>query len=168
MQVIRGGILTLAVLAVAAVPAHAQTPPDPVNDGTQVGGQVDSYLELILTQPSGFATFKKSGSYSLSFNATATGTENMSQISIADGDAASGSKLGHMSSGSKALKDPLEARVGSAAFQPLDDSIDPLLARWAKPITRQSSKITLRQKIRGKASGTYRKLMLVTLSSETP
>jgi hypothetical protein len=166
LQVIRGGVLTLAVLAVAAVPARAQVAP--VDGGTEVGGTVNSYLELILTQPSGFSTFKKSGTYSLSFNAYATGTENHSQISIADGDATSGAKLGHMSSGSKRLKDPLEARVGSAAFQPLDAAVDPLLVRWAKPITRQAATITLRQKIQGKAAGTYRKLVLVTQSSETP
>jgi hypothetical protein len=164
---IRGGVLTLAVLAVAAVPAKAQTP-DPVEGGTNVGGNVDSYLELIVNQPSGFSKFKKSGTYQLSFNVLATGTENLTQLSVADGDAASGSKLGHMSAGAKRLPDALEARVGSAAFQPLDESIDPLLARWAQPITRKTSKVTLRQKVRGKPSGTYRKLLLMTASSETP
>jgi hypothetical protein len=167
LHVIRGGVLTLAVLAVAVVPAQAQTPP-PVDGGTDINGHVDSYLELILTQPSGFSTFKKSGTYSLSINAMATGTDNLTQIGLADGDATSGARLGHMSSGAKRLKDPLEARVGGAAFQPLDGTVDPLLARWAKPVTRQASTIVLRQKIQGKAPGTYRKLVLVTLSSQTP
>ena len=163
----RGGILTLAVLALSAAPAVAQTPP--VDDGTSVGGSVDSYMELILTQPSGLATFKKAGTYSTSFTATATGTEALSQLSIADAEAASGSKLGRMASGSKRLKNPLEARVGSAAFQPLDESVDPLLARWAKPIARQQAKVTLRQKVTGKpSSGRYRKVLWVTLSPETP
>jgi hypothetical protein len=159
-------ILTLALLIAAVPAARAQTPP--INDGTDVGGTVDSYLELVLTQPSGFSTFKKSGSYQLSFNALATGTENLTQLSLADGDAASGSKLGHLSSGGKRLPDPLEARVGSAAFQPLDGSVDPLLQRWAKPIARQAAKVTLRQKVKGKPAGTYHKVLLVTLSSETP
>lgn len=166
MRVIRGGVLTLAVLAVAAAPAAAQV--QPVDGGSDVTGRVDSYLELIITQPNGFSTFKKAGSYSLSFNALATTTETVAKLSVADGDAASGSKLGHMSAGAKRLPDALEARVGSAAFQPLDDSVDPLLARWAGPITRKQSKVTLRQKVRGKPSGTYRKVLLVTLSSETP
>jgi hypothetical protein len=164
--VTRGGLLTLAIAAAAAVPAQAQTPP--VDGGTEVGGTVNSYLELILTQPSGFSTFKKSGSYSLSINAMVTGTDKLTQLSVADGDATSGSKLGFMASGSKRLKDPLEARVGSAAFQPLNAKVDPLLASWSKPVTRQAAKVTLRQKIRGKASGTYRKLVLLTASSETP
>jgi hypothetical protein len=166
MRAIRGGILTLALMTVAVPAALAQVPP--VEGGTPVGGTVDSYLELILTQPSGFATFKSSGSYQLSFDAMATGTENTTQLSLADGDAASGAKLGHLASGSKRLPDPLEARVGSAAFQPLDAAVDPLLARWARPIARQAAKVTLRQTVRGKPSGTFHKVILVTLSPETP
>jgi hypothetical protein len=162
----RISLLTLAVLAVAAPAASAQTAP--VDGGTQVGGSVESSLELILTQPSGFSTFKKSGTQQLSFSTLATGTENLAQLSVADGDATSGSKLGHVACGTKRLPDSLEARVGSAAFQPLDGSVDPLLARWAKPVTRQEAKVSLRQKVRGKVAGTCRKVLLVTLSSETP
>jgi hypothetical protein len=160
-------VLTLALLTVAAVPAaRAQT--QPVDDGTTVGGEVNSSLELILTQPSGFSTFKRSGTFSLSFNALAIGTEETTQLSLVDGDATSGAKLGHLSSGSKRLPDPLEARVGNAAFQPLDDSMDALLTRWTRPVTRAPAKVTLRQRVQGKASGTYHKTLLVTLSSETP
>jgi hypothetical protein len=164
---IRAGILTLGVLVAAVAPAQAQVAP--IDGGTNVGGVVDSYMELILSQPSGLSTFKKAGTYSTSFTATATGTENLTQLTIADGEAASGSRLGYMASGSKRLKDPLEARAGSAAFQPLDQSVDPLLARWAKPIARRQAKVTLRQKVSGKpSSGTYRKVLWVTLSSEMP
>jgi hypothetical protein len=161
-----GGVLTLALLTVAVPMARAQT--EPVEGGTPVGGDVSSTLELILTQPSGFSTFKKSGTFSLSFNALAIGTEATTQLSLADGDATSGSRLGHLASGSKRLPDPLQARVGNAAFQPLDESIDPLLTRWTRPVTREPAKITLRQQVKGKPSGTYHKTLLVTLSSETP
>jgi hypothetical protein len=167
LKVIRGGLLTLAFATAVAVPAQAADTP-PVDGGTEVGGTVNSYLELILTQPNGFSTFKKSGSYTLSIDAMVTGTDKLTQLSVADGDATSGSKLGFMAAGSKRLKDPLEARVGSAAFQPLNVSVDPLLTSWSKPVTRQAAKVTLRQKVRGKASGTYRKLVLLTASSETP
>jgi hypothetical protein len=163
---IRGSLLTLALLAIAAVPAQAQTPP--VEGGTNVGGQVNSYLELIITQPNGFSTFKRAGSFTLPFNVQTTTTESVIQLSIADGDAASGSRLGHMSAGSRRLPDPLEARVGNAAFQPLDEAADPLLGRFAGPKSRLKSKVTLRQKVRSKPSGTYRKVLLVTASSETP
>ena len=164
---IRGGVLALVVLGVSAGPAAAQVAP--VDGGTNVGGTVPSSMELIVTQPTGLSKFKKAGTYTTTFSALATGTEKVAQLSVADGEAASGSKLGRMASGSKRLKDPLQARVGSAAFQPLDDSVDPLLARWAGPVTRKEAKITLRQKVAGKPStGAYRKLLLVTLSSETP
>jgi hypothetical protein len=160
-------MLALAgVAAAVAAPARAQTPP--IDDGTTVGGRVDSSLELILTQPAGLSTFKKAGTYTVSFGALATGTENLTQLSLADGDAASGSKLGHLSSGSKRLPDPLEARVGAAAFQPLDTAVDPLLTHWTGPIARKPATIVLRQRVRGKSSATYHKVVLVTLSSETP
>jgi hypothetical protein len=167
MRAIRGGILTLGMLAVAAVPAQAQVAP--VDGGTNVGGSVDSSIELILTQPAGLSKFTKAGTYTTSFTVMATTTENAVQLSLADGEATSGSKLGHMASGSKRLKDALEARAGSAAFQPLDDSVDPLLQRWAGPVTRKEAKVTLRQKVSGKpSSGAYRKVLWATLSSETP
>jgi hypothetical protein len=161
---VRGGVLTLAILALAAVPAQAQTPP--VEGGTGVDGHVDSTLELILPQASGFSSFKRAGSFTFSFNVLTTATERSVQLSIVDGDAASGSAVGHMSAGSKRLPDPLEARVGNTAFQPLDESLDPF--NLSGPLTRKASKVTLRQKVRSKPKGAYRKTLLVTASSETP
>ena len=94
----------------------AQTPP--VGGGTEVGGTVPSFLELILTQPSkGFAAFSKTKSYEMSFSAQVTTTDAPTLLTLADGDATSGSKLGHISVGSKRLPSPLEARMGKAAFQ---------------------------------------------------
>jgi hypothetical protein len=161
---VRGGVLTLAVLALAAAPAVAQTPP--VEDGTNVGGHVDGSLELVLPQASGFATFKRAGSFTFSFNVMTTTTETSAELELVDGDATSGSKLGHMSSGGKRLPDPLEARVGHAAFQPLDETLDPF--HLAGPMSRKTSKITLRQKVRSKPKGTFHKVVLVSASSETP
>src|SRR4051812_28512379 len=141
---VRGGVLTLAILALAAAPAMADTPP--VEDGTNVGGHVDGSIELILPQANGFASFKRAGSFTFSFNVMATTTETGAEIAIVDGDESGGSKLGHMSAGAKRLPDPLEARVGSAAFQPLDESFDPFTL--SGPFTRKTSKVTLRQKVR--------------------
>ena len=161
---VRGGVLTLAVLAVAAVPAQAQTPP--IEDQTGVGGHVDGSLELILPQASGFASFKRAGTFTFSFSVMTTTTETSAQLDIVDGDATSGSKLGHMAAGSKRLPDPLEAKVVKGAFQPLSDTLDPF--SLAGPMSRKTSKITLRQKVRSKPKGTYRKVLLLTASSETP
>jgi hypothetical protein len=160
-----------ALAALAAPAAMAQTPPDPVSGGTNVGGSVNSFLELILTQPAkGFAAFSKTKSYEMSFNATAISTDSPTLLTLADGDVTSGSKLGHISVGAKRLPDALEATVGKSAFQPLDGTVDPLLTKWTDVTGRQNGVVTikLRQKVKGKATGTYRKVLLPTLSTETP
>jgi hypothetical protein len=165
-------ILAGTVLAALAAPAAmAQTPPDPVSGGTNVGGSVNSFLELILTQPAkGFAAFSKTKTYEMSFNATAISTDSPTLLTLADGDATSGSKLGHISVGSKRLPEPLQAAVGKTAFQPLDDSVDPLLTKWTDVTGRTNGLVTIkvRQKVKGKFTGTYRKVLLPTLSTETP
>ena len=163
-------MLAGAVIAVLAAPtaALAQTP-DPVSGGTNVGGSVPSFLELILTQPSkGFAAFSKTKSYEMSFDAQVTATDAPTLLTLADGDVTSGSKLGHLSVGSKRLAAPLEAAVGRSPFQPLDNAVDPLLTKWTESATRLKSTVKLRQKVTGKATGNYRKVLLVTLSTETP
>jgi hypothetical protein len=163
-------ILVASAIGVLAAPAAAMaddTPP--VSGGTNVGGTVSSFLELIITQPAkGFAAFSKAKSYDMSFDARMTTTDAPTLLSLADGDATSGSKLGHLSVGDKRLPAPLEATVGSAAFQPLDASVDPLLTRWTSATARAKATVKLRQKVTAKATGSYRKLVLVTLSTETP
>jgi hypothetical protein len=158
------------VLAAAVAPAAAWAQdPAPVGGGTEVGGSVPSYLELILTQPSAsLSTFAKPRTYSTSFRAMVTATDKPTLLTLADGDATSGSRLGHLASGSKRLPLPLQASVGKAAFQGLDASIAPLLTRFNDAVTRQSETIRLRQQVRARAVGTYHKIILVTLSSQTP
>lgn len=154
---------TLAALVAAPV-ASAQ-----VDGSTGVGGSVPSFLELILNQPAkGFAAFSKTKTYSMSFNAQVTTTDSPTLLTLADGDATGGAKLGHISIGSKRLPSPLEATVGRAAYQGLDSSVDPLLTRWSESVTRKKTTVKLRQKVKGKATGNYRKVVLVTLSTETP
>src|SRR3954452_534787 len=107
-------ILAASAIAALAAPsvALAQKPP-PVDGGTQIGGSVNSFLELILTQPAkGFAAFSKARSYQMSFDVQATASDTPTLLSVADGDATSGSKRGHLSVGSKRLPSPLEATVG--------------------------------------------------------
>jgi hypothetical protein len=167
LQTILAGAVVAALVAPSA--AAAQTPPDPVNGGTVIGGSVNSFLELILAQPAkGFAAFSKTKSYEMSFDAQVTATDEPTLLTLADGDATSGSKLGHISVGAKRLPAPLEATVGKAAFQPLDGTVDPLLTKWTEAGTRVKTTVKLRQKVKGKATGNYRKVLLVTLSTETP
>ena len=163
-------MLAGAVIAALAAPAAAMAQtPDPVSGGTNVGGSVPSFLELILTQPSkGFAAFSKTKSYEMTFDAQVTATDAPTLLTLADGDATSGSKLGHLSVGSKRLAAPLEAAVGRSPFQPLDGAVDPRRAKWTESATRLKSTVKLRQKVTGKSTGNYRKVLLVTLSTETP
>ncbi len=157
-----------ALGAVAAPAAWAQGTP-PIEGGTIVGGNAPSFLELTLSQPkAGLSTFPRARTYTTSFEALVTTTDETALLTVADGDAASGSRLGRMASGSKRLSQPLEARVGRSAFQSLAQSVDPLLARWSEPSTRSKTTVQLRQKVTAKTSGSYRKLVLVTLSTETP
>lgn len=164
-------ILLGAAMAAAAVPAaaaRAQEPP-PVGGGTNVGGTVPSYLELILGKPtSSLSTFRKVRTYTSSFRAMVTATDKPTLITLADGDYTSGSRRGRLVSGSHRMPLPLEARIGRAAFQGLNASIDPLLITYDDAVTRQSATVRLRQKVRRKAPGTYHKLILVTASSQTP
>jgi hypothetical protein len=158
-------LASTAVAGLAAAPAASAQ----VGGGTDVTARVPSFLELILTQPSkGFAAFKKTRSYQMSFKAQVTATDAPTLLTLADGDATGGSKLGHISVGKKRLPSPLEARVGKSKFQSLDDKVDPLLTRWSDVQTREETTVRLRQKVKGKATGNYRKVLLVTLSTETP
>ena len=153
-------VLTLLSLAVPGV-AQAQT--------GDVGGEVSSELSLAFTAPAkGFGAFTKAKTYETSLRARVIATDGPMLLSIADGDATGGSKRGHLSVGSKRLAEPLEAAVGSGAFQPLDASVDPLLNRWSSAAGNAEATIKLRQKVAGKTTGGYHKLVLVTLSTETP
>jgi hypothetical protein len=161
-------ILLGAALALAAAPAAAwaQTPG---GDGTEVGGSVPSYLELILGKPgTAFTTFPRVRTYSTSFKAVVTATDSPTLLTLADGDASSGARRGHLASGARRLPLPLEVRVGKSAFQRLDAAVDPLLTRWNEAITRKTATVKLRQKVRSKAAGAYHKVVLVTASSQTP
>jgi hypothetical protein len=166
VKILLGAVMAAAVVPVAA--ATAQEPP-PSGGGTNVGGVVPSYLELILGKPtSSLATFRKVRTYTSSFTAMVTATDRPTELTLADGDASSGSRLGRLTSGSHRMPLPLEATVGRAAFQGLNASIDPLLATYGDAVTRHAATIKLRQQVRRKAPGTYHKILLVTLSSQTP
>ena len=154
--------ILIAVLFVLAVPSVASAQ-------TDIAGDVFGQMSLSLDPPTkGFTTFSAAKTYETSMTARVTATEGPMLLSIADGDAASGSRRGHLAAGSKRLAAPLEATVGSAAFQPLDASVDPLLKRWSAFGSNVEAKIKLRQKVTAKTTGSYRKLVLVTLSTETP
>ncbi len=152
---------TLACLILTAVPAAAQT---------DVGGTVPSMLELSIDDPSGFASFPAGpGEHELVIPTRITSTASRALLTVADGDLTTGRRLGHLASSASVLDQPLEARVGSEPFQPLDVSIDPVLAEFG-PVARERVRIRLRQRIEAgeRPRGTYTKSLLITLSSTAP
>jgi hypothetical protein len=158
---VRALLLAAGLVLLAASPAAAQT---------DVGGSVPSMLELRLDDASGFATFPAGpGEHELKIHARITSTGNRAFVRVADGDVASGRRLGRMASRSSVLDEPLEARVGSDPFQPLDTTIDPILAEFG-PVANEHVAIRLRQRINAgeRPRGTYDKTLLITLSSNAP
>jgi hypothetical protein len=150
-----------ACLLMAAAPAAAQT---------DIGGTVPSMLELAIDDPSGFATFPAGpGEHELVIPTRITSSASRALVTVADGDLTSGRRLGHLASSASVLDQPLEARVGSDPFQPLDVSIDPVLAEFG-PVARERVRVRLRQRIEAgeRPRGTYTKTLLITLSSTAP
>ena len=151
-------VLAVGLLLLAAAPAAAQT---------DVGGTVPSMLELRLDDPSGFASFPAGpGEHDLAVRARITSTASRAYLRVADGDVVTGRRLGRLASGAGPLDEPLEARVGSDPFQPLNAEIDPILAEFG-PVASEQVTIRLRQRINAgeRPRGTYDKTLLITLST---
>ena len=167
MTKLRTSIIASAAVALfAAAPAVAAA-----QDGgdTTLGGTVPSFTELVLPKAKTvLQTFPKAKTYTSSFQVAVTTTEPALQLSLADGDVSSGSKRGRLASGSKLLPLPVQARVGRAAFAPLNLAVDTPLSRFTGPLSRGKATVNLRQTVEKKAAGRYRKLVLVTVSLDTP
>jgi len=162
--------LTSAAVAVAAAGLVVAPVASAQTDGSSSPtGTVPSLLGLSLGQPkSAFSTFSSAKTYTTSFGVAVTTSEPKAQLSIADGEITSGSKIGRLANGSKLLPLPLEARVGKSAFAPIDASVDTPLAKWSQVVASEDVTVNLRQEVEKKTSGSYRKLLLVTLSTDTP
>jgi len=134
--------LVLAALALAAMPAVAQA------QDTDVGGSVPSMLELTLGDVN-LGRLPADGD--LTARVRVTSTTNRTALSAVD------ENLG---------RSAIEARVGTSVFQPLDLSIDPLLAVFRRPVANQRATIRLRRRsgVRLPSSTT----VLVTVSPDGP
>jgi hypothetical protein len=134
--------LVLAALALAAMPAAAQA------QDTDVGGSVPSMLELTLNDVS-LGRLPASGD--LTARVRVTSTTNRTALSAVDED------LG---------RSPIEARIGSSAFQPLDLSIDPLLAVFRRPVANERATIRLRRRSGARVPSSM--TVLITVSPDGP
>lgn len=160
-MLVAGSVAAAGLIAAPMASAQGTVTPE---------GKVPSYVELVLGQPAAsFSTFRSAKTYTTSFTAAVTISDQKATLSVTDGDVTKGSKIGRLANGSKLLPEPLEARVGkSSAFAPLDSAMDLPLARFTTVQANSDVKVDLRQKVEKKTSGSYRKLLLVTLSSDTP
>jgi hypothetical protein len=134
--------LVLAAVALAAVPAVAQA------QDTDVGGNVPSLLELTLSDLS-LGRLPAQGE--LSARVRVTSTTNRTALSAVDEDRG---------------RSPLEARIGSSAFQPLDLSIDPLLAVFRRPVANERATIRLRRRSGARVPSST--TVLITVSPDGP
>jgi hypothetical protein len=118
----------------------------------------------------GFASFPRgAGEYELDIRTRVTASDPRARLTIADGDAADGRRLGHLASAASVLSEPLEARAGGA-FASLDATVEPLLEVWSRPVANELTTVHLRQRIgaRERPRGTFSKTIYVTLSPDAP
>lgn len=134
--------LVLAALALAVIPAVAQA------QDSEVGGNVPSVLELALNDVS-LGRLPASGD--LTARVRVTSTTNRTALSAVDEDRG---------------RSPIEARIGSSAFQPLDLSIDPLLAVFRRPVANERATIRLRRRSGARVPSST--TVLITVSPDGP
>ena len=134
--------LVVAALALAVTPAVAQA------QDTDVGGSVPSMLELALNDVS-LGRLPANGD--LTARVRVTSTTNRTALS------AVGEDVG---------RSPIEARIGASAFQPLDLSIDPLLAVFRRPVANERATIRLRRRSGARVPSST--TVLITVSPDGP
>lgn len=142
--------------------------------GTPVGGAVESTLTLSLGEPSPFAHVRAGhgmSEYDATIAVEVTATDAPVRLSLADGEAVSGARRGHLVRGRSTLPVALRAAAGRGGFRPLDSSIDPVLEQWVEPVSLEGVTIRMRQAVRGAHPppiGGYHKLLLVTVAAAGP
>jgi hypothetical protein len=153
-------LVATACAALSATPALAQDP------GTEVGGDVPDVLQLSIADVEGFASFSSGpAERTLTVPIWVTSTGARAVVTMEDGDGGTG----RMTSGSSALRLPVERRV-SGAFAPLSAASADPLAVFTQPVSNAPVRIRLRQRIAPgeRPSGTYEKSIFITLSTSTP
>ncbi|HEV7936457.1 MAG TPA: hypothetical protein VGP18_00340 [Solirubrobacteraceae bacterium] len=164
---------TLALL-VATLAALGGAPAVLAETGTPVGGTVESTLALSLGEPSLFASVHaghKHSVYDATIPVEVTATDAPVSLSLADGEAISGTRRGHLVRGHSIVAIALQAAVGRGRFRSLDASVDPVLEQWSEPVSLEGATIRLRQAVRGTHQppiGGYHKLLLVTVTAAGP
>jgi hypothetical protein len=143
--------------------------------GPSAGGTVPATLALSLGQAASFGAFTPGAGqdYDASTTADVLSTAGNATLSVADPDTAA---PGHLTNGSFALAQPLQAQASGpaagpgGAFAPI--SGNPLaLLTWSAPVSHDPVGIAFRQTIGVNdplRSGSYGKTLTFTLSTTTP
>jgi hypothetical protein len=160
-------VLASCVALVSATAAHSE-------EGTSIGGTVESTLGLSLGEPSPFTRVRaghRQSVYDATIAVEVTATEEPTRLSLADGEAFAGRRRGHLVRGHSTLAIPLLAAAGNGAYRSVDASVDPVLEQWGEPVSLEAATIRLRQTVRGAHQppiGGYHKLLLVTVTAAGP
>jgi hypothetical protein len=159
-------IATVVVALAGATAAHAE-------EGTSIGGTVESTLGLSLGEVSAFT---RSGAaprgrvFTASIPIEVTATEGPMWLSIADGETFAGRRRGRLVRETSTLAIPLQA-AGNGPYRSLNASVAPVLEEWGEPVSLEAATIRLRQTVRGRTPRTlhgYHKLLLVTITDAGP
>jgi hypothetical protein len=162
------------VLLVATSAALGGAPAALGEGGTPVGGAVESTLALSLGEPSPFARVSaghRQSVYDATIPVEVTATDAPVELSLADGEAISGPRRGHLVRGHSSLAVALQASAGHGRSYSLDASVDSVLEQWGEPVSLEGATIRLRQLVRGTHQppiGDYQKLLLVTVTAAGP
>jgi len=135
-----------------------------------VGGSVPSLIGLTVGTPTGFVRVGQSSVYDVHVPVAVTSTVDETQLSVADGEDLSGPAHGHLHDGTSLVRDPLTVSAGRGATQSLSAPFDPLVASWSGPLANQPVTIVLSQRFARPATdtGTLQKVLLITVSTQTP
>jgi len=169
----RSWLAALALIA-SVVAALASATATHAEEGTSIGGTVESTLGLSLGEPSAFTRSSASPRgrvFTALIPIEVTATEGPTRLSLADGEAFAGRRRGHLVRGSSILAIPLRATAVSGPYRSLDATVDPVLEQWVQPVSLEAATIRLRQTVRGAHQppiGGYHKLLLVTVTAAGP
>ena len=136
-----------------------------------VSGTVPATLSLAVGGPASFGAFTPgiARTYLTSLGATVTSTAADALLSVADPSATG---TGHLVNAAFVLPQPLQARVGAAAFNNVGSSASPLnLRTWSGPASNDNVTVDFSQLVNANdplRTGTYSKTLTFTLSTTSP
>jgi Zinc carboxypeptidase/Chitobiase/beta-hexosaminidase C-terminal domain len=142
-----------------------------VDASGEVSGTVPATLSLAVGGPASFGAFTPgiARTYLTSLGATVTSTAADALLSVADPSATG---TGHLVNAAFVLPQPLQARVGAAAFNNVGSAASPLnLRTWSGPTSNDNVTVDFSQLVNANdplRTGTYSKTLTFTLSTTSP